>query len=260
MFTAVKLDSKQAVKQAQTLLNLINPNSPITVDGVVGPKTSSAYKELPVQGRTLVDSMIIARNPAVLEELTNPASKKTKNSSSGKWIPRDEVLVVIKQVVAQFGGFPPNCCDAVEYLAWLLDLEPRSQVSNGVREYDANSLSPNGVYTGLYQLGPDAYTDVVQKKNLLKDLPAFAIAARDPRYAAYLALQYGKCLIMYMRTGFPVQRVAPYKGTITKEILYGAHNQGAYGLLSGAKNALTDGKQSKVATAVIQEAVRTLYA
>lgn len=243
----------QTVAQAQTMMNLIDPSVKLKVDGVAGPKTAAAYKGLESKAMVLVTELVNARNAEAI-----PVLAATSAPASGSWVSRAEAISIVKQVVGQYGGFTSDMPDAVDYLVWLLDLEPARATINGVLHYDASSK--HGSFLGLYQIGPGAYQDVVKKQNLIADLPAFRTAAVNPRYSAYLALQYAKVLRDYLRRGLPAEGIAPYKGKITSEILYAAHNQGAAGLLRGARNALIEKGQSKIATNVIAQAVKQMAA
>lgn len=248
--------ARAAVVQAQALLGLLS-GVPLATDGVPGPKTASAYKALAPSQRELVDGLIKARNPEVLDRVRNGDPKPSRSSSN--WISDKNVRSLIREVVKDHGGFGPNAPDAVEYLQFLLTLEPSTEVRADGVWYDANSV--NGPYIGLFQIGEDAYNDVVQSF-APSGLSDRVTACRDPRTAAYLALQYGKLCIKRLRVPTPYKGVVypAYTRPITVELLYSCHNQGVAGLKAGAKNALRQGGQSKKATPVIAKGYAQLTA
>lgn len=255
MFAKVDTTSSEAVAQAQRLIRLIDPSSGLKVDGVVGPQTLNAYKGLQPQAVSLVNDMLIARNEQALRALTDPR----KDVVAGNWVSDKEALAYIRAAVRKYGEIHELNVSAEEYLVFLLGLEPRKKVTPEGVFYDADSA--HGPYLGLFQLGPDAFTDV-RRTNLITGLPSFGVAARDPMTAPAIALIYAQKLVQYLRQGNPRgnPKVPGYTGPITKEILYGAHNQGAVGLLTGATNALVERKQSQKAIQVIAQAVQTLRA
>lgn len=255
MFTKVDTTPKEAVAQAQRLIKLFKPETGLAVDGVVGPKTLDAYKSLPSKAVGLVNELLVARNEQALRALTEPR----KVVAQGNWIPEAQVLAYVRAAVRKYGEIHELNVSAESYLTFLLSLEPKKTITPDGVFYDADSA--NGPYVGLFQIGPDAFSDV-QRTNLISGLPSFGVAARDPMTAPAVALIYSQKLVQYLRRGDPrgVPPVPGYTGVITKEILYGAHNQGAVGLLSGAVNALVQRKQSTKAITVIAQAVQSLRA
>lgn len=253
MFEKITQSSKDATKGVQHLLNVLNPSLRLAVDGVVGEATSSAYHKVPPAGKALVDELANARNPDVIRLLV-AAPAAVKVASQGTWLALEECQQLIRRAVASYGEIEVEG-GAYDYLTWLLDLEPTKSRVNGVLRYFAESRM--GSFRGLYQLGNSAYADVVNTGRL-RELPIFAVAAFDPWWNTAMALVYSQILIKNLRAGYPAEGVRPYKGKITREILYGAHNQGAVGLLKGARNALFEKKQSAHAMVVIARAVSQL--
>lgn len=251
MFASADLTYRDTVRQVQQLVNILNPRANLLVDGVPGPVTVSTVASLGSSSRDLVKNLVSARNPSVAKDLV---AVKEAPRPKGEWYDRPTIERLIDRAIALHGGVDVEG-GAREYLLWLLDLEPRKTSIKGVVHYDARSV--NGPYKGFYQIGPPAWTDV-QRSKKIKDLPSDPLAVYDPWVNTAVALVYSQLLVTYLRVGYIRDGVPGFKGVITPEILYGAHNQGAVGLLRGAKNALQEKKQSASAIKVIASAVAQL--
>lgn len=241
MFAAARTSQKVAVAQAQTLMNLITGTQAVVVDGIVGEQTRAAYKGLQGQAQSMVDSLVSNRNGEAL------ASLKLEHAvPSGSWTDLPTATNAIKQAVAKYGSVSDLQGSTEDYLLWLLELEPATKVVGGVRYYDA--ASKRGPYLGLFQIGPQAYEDV--RKSGRATFPPLSVSGIDPILNAEMAVIYAQLLARYLRTT-PQRDGAFYKGAITKEILYAAHNQGANGFLSGAANAMSGGQSSKAKSIIL---------
>lgn len=241
MFAATSTSERRAAAQAQTLMNLMLGKNAVVVDGVVGEQTRAVFKGLPSTSKELVEQMVKNRNSGVLASL-----KVEQALPGGNWITHQQALGIIRDVVGTHGAIRGLEGSTEGYLEWLLDLEPATKNVGGLKYYNASS--ERGPYKGLFQVGPGAYSDVV--KSGRTSLPPFSVGAFDPIVNTTVALMYAQLLVGYLRSGAGGGQ--PYTGKITKEVLYAAHNQGARGLLDGAKNAGNGGQSSKATTIIAQ--------
>lgn len=248
MFDATRTSLIVAVKAAQTLMNILQASPKIATDGIWGPETSAKFANLPGDAQGLIDGLFTARGhsrPAVVEPV---------KSGVDAWVAEEQLRRNVREAISRQGSFAVSGVSPEDYLMWVARMESAQRVVDGVRQFKSNSISPNKLYKGIFQFGAPAYSDVA-RTGRIRDLPPFSVAASTPSVAAEMAVVYSQLLIGYLRKGDPISGVAGLRGPVTREILYGAHNQGAIGLLKGAKNALSEGGQSSVATSVIRTAV-----
>lgn len=238
----------EAARDAQILLNLLDPTHKVKVDGVPGPLTKAAFDRLDVEGKGLTLSMLKQRNSKVAESIV----QTTVQASAGAWLTRKQVVQLIERANSTYGDIPVGG-GGIAFMTWLLELEPARRKVGDAYEYNASSVNRFGYY-GLFQVGRSAYTDVVGSGKL-PGLPPLAVAGVDPWYNTSIAWIYAALVAGYLRVGSQKMGIPGYKGPITKEVLYAAYNQGAIGFLTGAKNALVDKGQSGPATQVILAAL-----
>lgn len=248
MFTSVSQSTKEATRSVQTFLNLLKPGS-VQVDGVVGKETRNAFDLTDVKAKSLLADLAKARNPGVLDQLM---SVQAASPISGHWISRAECVRMIRASINRYGNIPDLQGSSEDYLTWLLDLEPIKRSGKDGVFYDADSR--HGSFLGLYQIGPSAWKDV-SSSGRVKDMGSLSTGAFLPALNTDVALVYSQILVGYLRKGYRASGVFPYKGDITKEVLYGAHNQGAVGLLKASASKAVPSGQSKVATKVIAVAM-----
>lgn len=260
MFTSAPGSVKDAVKSVQEQINLFKPGTFLVIDGIVGPLTRGAYRALKDDQRRVVDKLATARNSGLLAEL-RAAEPSLPAQGSQTWVSLAEAKALISRAISKYGDIPGY--SAMEHLSKSLMLEPQKRGSGAGIQFLAESRSTDprtkqpGAYYGLYQLGRAAYADVVATRKI-PDLPLFQVAVYSPWFNTAMALVYAQVLVNQLRSSQTDRKTRvtypPYSGPITREILYGAHNQGSLGLKMGAANAKAGG-QSKDAGPVIAAAV-----
>lgn len=105
-------------------------------------------------------------------------------------------------------------------LLWsFIELEAEKWKRNGETVYNARSVAPSGLYHGIMQMGAPAWSDVESVKG---DIPSFAVGKYNPRWSVIAGAEYA--LLNQKRL-----RNYGFTGEFTKEVMYAAHNQGAWG-------------------------------
>lgn len=214
MFEPDNISSSQAVRQAQTMINLLNrADEKINVDGVMGPETRGAYKDLPGGSKSVVNNLLTSRNKSVID-LLNEASKP--DEPEGRWFSKQALMPWIEEAAARY-NVPESA------LVFFLEHEPSTRVRSGKREYD--SKSRNGQYRGLMQMGEMAWQDAVQKdREIGGSTPlsgtSWSRDAYNPRRNILAAAAYAAKNEDYAWSK------GRFRGPFTPEQYYAAHNQG----------------------------------
>jgi hypothetical protein len=229
------LSAREAAKLAQTILATSQPG--LATDGWWGSFTNSAYLQAStdVQGAVRVVLKAAGTTP---EQLL--AGARTVASSAealgGGWLAEDYVLSLIDRAVALHGG------DA-SLMRRFLHLEAVKQVRDGKTFFNANSVSPNGLYKGLFQMGAAAWSDAARR---LKDLPGYS--------SVFDAWQNTRAAVAYVAINMGYARQKGFKGEFSPEVLYAMHNQGAGGFM----RLLEEGRSNSALTVQSKEAQRVI--
>lgn len=220
---------KGAVTAAQTVL--LAGGKAVRVDGIWGPRTTYAYETASVPLQAKVEDAVTARGFTV------------KELSGIDWISEAALEPIVLQVSAKTGRTPRMIWDFIK-------LESAQRRINGVVYYNQRSVSPSGLFHGLGQMGRPAWSDV---KKAYRDTPEFLVGRYDPLANLLAAMRYSVLNEQeIVRQG--------YKGPITVEVLYAAHNQGATGFMRLLKNKRETSNfknQSAKAQQVINVALRS---
>lgn len=212
-------------REFQTILNRFVV-TPISVDGIVGPQTLSAFRSLdPVRQKDVLISL----------------PEATALLGGGKWV-SESVVRALASKYESFYGLPPG------YIYHLVTLEALSRIDSGVTYFDASST--HGSFVGLAQMGVGAWTDALayDERHAGFMQGAGYASASNPTIALAAAAAYAKVNEGYARH-------LGYKGDFTSAILYSMHNQGAgviRHLLTGDTHLV--GSQSAAAQHVINVA------
>lgn len=186
----------------------------LIADGWWGARTESVFQrsEPDVQGEVTSFALV---NGYQLDALRLPAAIA---ASRGRWVPRDKVVSLAERAAALM-EIP------VEWLLFMVEQEPRKRIVLGVKEYDAESIAPSGLYRGLYQLGQPAWTDA---SRVVQELGRFEDNWRDPWLSTLAAAAFAKVNMGYARS------IHGFDGPFTSELIYAMHNQG-HSFLSSAR-------------------------
>lgn len=217
-----------AATAAQKLLNIYGHK--LKVDGVWGPRSRSAYDtSTPLQ-----------------KDAVNAVSKSFGYSidelgSVTNWVDKQTLDGYVSEASKRTG--------LSKQLLWsFIELEAERRQRNGVTVYNARSVSPNGLYHGIMQMGEPAWSDVVRANS---DIPAFKEGRYDPRWSVIAGAEYA---LLNQRS----LRNRGYTGEFTSEVMYAAHNQGAAGfwkLLQDPRPTNNFNVQSAKAKGVIRTAL-----
>lgn len=195
--------------------------------------------------RAAVDDILLARkNAGEVAKITGAVEKSAAKPSDITIISTPEVNKIISAAAAEFGV-------PIAALLLLLELEAGKLKVRGNTYYNRMSLSPGkGTYKGLMQMGQGAWDTA---KQVWKSLPEFHKSWMDARANVRAAAAYAA-------VNAKVIRSHGYTGSVTPEVYYAMHNQGAGGfmhLVNGIKSlqdpAVTG--QSQLAQSVIRRAV-----
>lgn len=146
--------SRSVVIAAQKLLSAVNPR--LVADGWWGTFTNAAYLKAPPNTRQAVDALLAQYNSSAGQLLaaTRTARVRENSTPGAVWISVDLAHSLIDRY-SPATGFSPVV------FRQFLDLEAaRRKAPSGEIEYNAASVSPNGLFRGLYQMGAPAWSDV----------------------------------------------------------------------------------------------------
>lgn len=222
---------REAVRSAQAILVGVNPT--LSVDGLWGPRTDRTYTSAPQAMQASVEK-------SVQKFGFDLTSIRSRFIQSGNWIDAAVARTIADRASADVGI-------EVSYLRFLLEFEPARRHAAGGLQYNVESLSPNQLYRGLFQVGADAWADA---RALQPKLGSYESNWRDPYLNAVAAAAFAKANTTYARQKYH------YKGILSNEVLYAMHNQGHSFIASaktGGSGYYFDG-QSKTAKAVLVKA------
>lgn len=230
----------EATKVAQVILRQVD--STLVPDGWWGSYSDAAYRKA---GSGLQSAVRESLKTAGLTPegllIKTRAAKAEANALGDGWIPQDKAFALVDRNAADFG------VSSDRIRAFLL-LEAAKMMRGGVTYYNANSVSPNGLFKGLFQMGRPAWQDV-QKAD--KSFPGYD-KVMDPTWNTRAAAKYMSLNMAYAKK-------KGYKGEFTGEVLYAMHNQGAAGfmkLLEQKRSNSSFTNQSTPAQNVIKTALR----
>lgn len=246
------LQYTEAVNVAQSVLRQSDPK--LIVDGYWGTYTRGAYDKAPFAIQARVKAVLAAMGAPSPDDLTEmhrrlksagdanlisrrAASRalrgdvaKTAESTVGKikssLITKAEALQLINEAVRILN----NPIVTVDLLAMKLDLEAAKVSQGGVVYYNTQAINRLG-YRGLFQFSADGAS--WEQASKVIELPSFE-GPNGWRNAFYNTLAAGA----YAISNANELRRKGYRGPMTYNILYLAHNQGptgAYKILSGQK-------------------------
>lgn len=201
----------KVVKAAQTLLSIHRPS--LAVDGIWGRKSEEAARSAPEEIGRLVRPIEV-----YAAQIAPERSVRKSNGSQGIWITEQRAFEIIDNVSA-VSKVP------VDWLRFMLRLEPVKRVGSSGTEYRVDSVSPNGLYFGLMQIGRDAWTDA---RDLYPELGSFAANKFKPELNVLAAAGFARRNMGYAKKNHG------YDGPFTAEIIYAMHNQG-HSFISSAK-------------------------
>lgn len=237
----------RATRAAQGLMSAGAPE--LLVDGKWGTFTNSVYAKLTPGLRAQVDAMLRAIGtsaPALksfrdAERTTGTQMAMPKIATGSTWISADAMRVITQKVAAETGVDPK--------MLWeFLQLEAARKTEGGVTYYNAAAVNAGG-YVGLFQFDRKGDAWSVASRHV-KGLAPFSVGKTDAYFNTLAAAGYVKANTLTLRR-------LGYKGPITTNVAYLAHNQGAGGafkIITG-KGQIA-GSQSKAAVKVAQAAVR----
>lgn len=238
-------DLRTATKVAQQVLGAADPT--LIADGWWGSYTNSAYLRAPLAIQAAVDKALatLGTKRSDLYGQANDITRRVKADStdSDMWLDETYVSSIIDRAAGKTGL-------SVDLLRGFLKLEAATRTVAGVRQYNAKSIAPNGLFHGLFQMGGPAWADVQRLGSF--PVKSFLEGRYDPWENALAAAQYILINQKYARN-------AGYRGEFTPEVLYAMHNQGAGGfvklLKTGTRNANFNAQSGK-AKQIIVAAVR----
>lgn len=259
-------------RTAEAVVYYIQDILDVKRDGKWGPRTESAY-ELATGGvRDEVDSVLVregysaASLKRVTYDLKSPDFKLRpgayiKQSGMGQSTVSVAAPVVVKKAVKMEPSVtgPRWISEAdldrmIEQVAnrqavdrtvlkGFINYEANQRVNSKGREYDTQSVSPNGAYKGLGQMGASSWSDV---KSMIGG------AGFDKVFDPMTNLM---ATAAYMRKNQSYARAKGYTGPFTAAVAYTMHNQGAGGFMRLLKGGAIEGKQSRQANAVVAQAI-----
>lgn len=232
---------------AQAILKTGSPN--LLIDGKFGTHMRKVYDTSSGDLRAMVDRALKEQGTDV-NTLTQffsqlaEARKSVSKADGGSWVVYSDAMAYVRRF-SQLLGMP----DIADQIMGFLDIEAAKKVENGVKFYNARSVSPNKQYLGLFQMGQAAWTDAqgfINKKNGGYKLPDFSAGAFEAEANVAAGVAYSILNASRLKKGgFPV----------TANTLYGAHNQGPTGFMSYVKRGtLAAPNQSPKALKVLANA------
>jgi len=261
----------EAVRVAQSVLKLSTPK--LKVDGYWGTFTRGAYDRAPSGDKARVKAVLAAMSAPSPDSLTEmhdrlkadrdegllrarAAARASRENVSGtsaqfavqqgktRFISEQAANQLIREVVRILNN--PIITESM--MMMKLRLEAAWKIQNGVKMYDTLAINSGG-YRGLYQFSADGAS--WQNASNVIELPAFEgpNGWRDPFYNTLAAGAYA------LANATELRRLG-YRGPLTYNVLYLAHNQGAngaYKILSGQRGIA--GVQSREANKIINLAM-----
>jgi hypothetical protein len=188
---------------------------PILVDGVWGPKSRAAFLGAPAAIKNAIlkvadyfDMDTDMFEPAILDKTI--------------WIPESQAYVYA-DVASRSAGLDPAV------LRWMLEREPERQLEDGVWYYNIKSISPNGKYKGLFQIGQAGWDDAQSiSKAPFNSIGNYSMNWSAPQTNAYAAAG------LVLKNMLYAKQIHKYNGPFTPQVIYAMHNQG-HSFLSSAK-------------------------
>lgn len=234
--------NRLAVSAVQGLLRAYQPS--LVVDGWPGAYTRRAFESAPTDIKMRAEAIVRTFGMSV-NDLWSSAKTANANASTlgDSWIPESKAYALIDRAIAQVGLHVEG--GAREHFQKKLRREAANRVVGGTRYFNANSVSPgsrlNGPsgYHGLYQMGRDAWQDASR----IAQIGDFDRDRYDPWLNTLAAVSYAEALKGQLRA-------KGYKGAVTSDVLYVAHNQGAGGFMRLYRGGSVEGTQSPEAVAL----------
>jgi len=237
------------VEVAQRMLRAEFPS--LVVDGKWGQATQRAFdlstaplhREVIIAvtnaGESLNDIQDAAKTTKV-SRLPVRAAVPVKKPSlpSSQWISEGDVMQIISTQSSTTGV-------SASLMKRFLDLEARKQTVNGVVAYDTKSVSPNGMYRGLFQMGSAAWSDARATDSGVSSYGDVFDAKANTRAA-----------MAYVKANMRFAKAKGYTGEFTPEVLYAMHNQGAGGFIKLLRDKVA-GKNVQNQSASAQSLIRT---
>jgi hypothetical protein len=231
-----------AVKAAQRLLISAWPKT--QVDGIWGSKTESVYQsskaglkeQVADTLREFGQTVESVRSKQVTEMIED--AKESVDAPTKSWLSQAEAYEITRAAASEFG------VDGSVMLKFL-NLEAETRSGSSGKEYNAQSVAPNKLFRGLFQMGRPAWSDVRGQIGVGYDKVFDPVA--NARAAA-----------AYINANMRFARSKGYNGQFTAEVLYAMHNQGAGGfmrLIRERKANSNTRNQSRAAQAVITAAL-----
>lgn len=212
----------------------------VIADGRWGRYTQAAYDSAGVIDRervyTATTKIGAGYTPVALFNHYLQTTRKS-TSLSANYIDVDKAEGLARRAAKVVGLDPDPVID-------MLDFEPSKKVIDGEMHYDTRSVSPNGAFRGLYQMGQTAWADALR---LVPQIGDYAINVFDPWLNTLAAVAFAKGNVAELR------RRAPHI-PVTGGVMYAMHNQGVSGFLRVVSGGKIRGKQSGAAVASIQRA------
>jgi len=199
-----------AWRSVQRLINLLGVKS-ITVDGVPGPQTYDAYMSLPDSLRPLVEGAMrvrrIAGFPARLVRRVRDSSSTTSTLS---FFENDIKAKIAREAASQ-----------------QVNPELALRIASLESNFNPNAVAPNGIFKGLFQLGPPAIADVQRlSSNLrIRYSPPPSGNVFDVDWNIRVGIAYIRVCAIYLRNrGIAIDTMSSSPSDWAK--LYGAFNVG----------------------------------
>lgn len=222
------MSKREAARAAQT--ELVVGGAGIKVDGIWGARTQGAYDGAKPVVRLKADDALATFGYTVKDF-----------GLVGNWISEADLRPLIDTAAAATGR-------SADMLTRFIGLEAAKRMRNGVREFNASSVAPSGLFHGLMQMGRPAWSDVQAAWPVT---PSFMDGRYDPSANILAGARYSILNERYLRS-------KGYRGAFSLEVMYAAHNQGAAGfmrLLNTGKRNGNYNNQSAQAKAMISTAL-----
>jgi len=206
------VSNAEATRVAQAILSRTSPT--IIADGWWGKFTNDTFLAADAATQSVVRSVLQASRQTPESLFAATRSKTVTASAVGdEWLDQDYCYSLCDRAATMVG------IDLAVMRKFLL-LEAARRSSNGKTYFNSKSVSPNGLYRGLFQMGAPAWADV-QKVD--SNVGSYSNVF-DPWLNSLAAARYVKLNMNYaLQNG--------YKGQFTPEVLYTMHNQGAGGFM-----------------------------
>lgn len=216
---------EQASAAAQGVLRTVSPT--LLVDGKFGTTTQKAYDSADASIKGTVERVVQALGLSVKDLIAYQGSLRdtAKSLSAGgvKYVSRVDVDALVRRASATLGR-----PELAEKVMGFVDLEAAKKVIDGMTYYNTLSVSPNGLYKGLFQMGQAAWADAtVRLSRVGYTLPIFAAGWANPEYSVFAGVAYAAA-----NADALISRNIP----VTAQTLYAAHNQGVGGFSSYVKS------------------------